>query len=108
MLLADKDQFKVDYEAFKSTRSKSDDHQEKKEALAKIKSVLDAKITNVNSCINSLSDAESKLNEMERALDKRLRDEENDDISNLSVDMDEREPGQPQSLLHADSKLTSL
>lgn len=48
--------------------------------LKKIKQLLDSKITTVNACINSLANAELKLNSMEKELDKRLRDEENSDI----------------------------
>lgn len=52
----------------------------KKIGLKKIKQLLDSKITTVNACINSLANAELKLNSMEKELDKRLRDEENSDI----------------------------
>lgn len=72
--------------------------------------MLDSKITNVNACINSLSNAESKLNEMEQALDKRLRDEENDDISELSVNerADMSDTNNAWNMPNVDNKLTNL
>lgn len=110
ILLADKEQFKVDLEAFKSSSNMSDDYKEKKVALKQIKNALDKKIISVNSCINSLSDAESKLNELERALDKRLRDEENDDISQFSIDerVDLTDNNHAINFNNVDSKLSNL
>lgn len=80
VLLKDKEQFKEDLEAFKNTDKREAEYDNKKLALKKIKQLLDSKITNVNACINSLADAELKLNAMEKELDKRLRDEENSDM----------------------------
>jgi len=80
LLLKDKEQFKEDLEAFKHLSKQDPEYDTKKMGLKKIKQLLDVKITNVNECINSLANAELKLNSMEKELDKRLRDEENSDL----------------------------
>lgn len=88
-LLADKQQFKRDLENFKQMNKLAEGWQTKKDALKKVKALLDSKITNINACINSLAKAETELYSMERALDKKIREEEVDELrSELSVGPD--------------------
>mmetsp|Transcript_44769 Transcript_44769/g.37673 ORF Transcript_44769/g.37673 Transcript_44769/m.37673 type:complete len:253 (+) Transcript_44769:1192-1950(+) len=113
-LLEDKQQFKTDLEEFKLIDKDDSEYISKKEVMKKIKQLLDTKITNVNSCINSLSKVEIELNEMERALEKKLRDDENDDtrsefsMMNDRADVLSNDTGDIWNLNTADGKLSKL